>query len=52
MCEKHYKMNVEKAEKGRESKDAQEYIRNMKKIRYGMVMSDREKKEEDKDGTI
>ena len=52
VCEKHYQMNAEKAAKGRESKDAQEYIRNMKKIRYGMVMSDREKKEEKQDGTI
>lgn len=35
VCEKHYQMNIKNAEKGRESQAAQEYIRNLKKIRYG-----------------
>ena len=35
VCEKHYQMNVEKAEKGRQSKAAQEYIKDIKKIQYG-----------------
>lgn len=37
VCEKHYKMNVEKAAIGRETQAAQEYIKNMKKIQYRSV---------------
>lgn len=34
VCEKHYQMNVEKAARGRETHKAQEYIKNVKKIKY------------------
>ena len=37
VCEKHYEMNVKKAEKGRESQAAQEYIKNIKRIQYRSV---------------
>ena len=35
VCEKHYQMNVENAEKGRKTQEAQEYIRSMNRIVYG-----------------
>lgn len=47
VCEKHYQMNVKNAEKGRESRAAQEYIRNMKKIQYGGSKFGRSKVDKD-----
>ena len=35
VCEKHYQMNVENAEKGRKTQEAQEYIRSTNRIVYG-----------------
>lgn len=35
VCEKHYQMNIENAEKGRKTQEAQEYIRSMNRIVYG-----------------
>ena len=35
VCEKHYQMNIENAEKGRKTQKAQEYIRSMNRIVYG-----------------
>lgn len=32
VCEMHYRMNVENAKKGRETREAQRYIKSMKKI--------------------
>ena len=49
VCEKHYQMNVKNAEKGRESRAAQEYIRNMKKIQYGGSKFGRSKVDKDFD---
>lgn len=34
VCEKHYQMNIEKAEKGRQTQDAQDYMKSVKKIQY------------------
>ena len=47
VCENHYQMNVKNAEKGRESRAAQEYIRNMKKIQYGGSKFGRSKVDKD-----
>lgn len=35
VCEKHYQMNIENAEKGRKTQEAQKYIRSMNRIVYG-----------------
>mgnify|MGYP005798088137 FL=1 len=37
VCEKHYQMNIEKAEKGRQTRAAQDYIKSVKKIQYRSV---------------
>lgn len=37
VCEKHYQMNIEKAEKGRQTQAAQDYIKSVKKIQYRSV---------------
>lgn len=34
VCEKHYQMNIEKAEKGRQTQAAQDYMKSVKKIQY------------------
>lgn len=37
VCEKHYQMNIEKAEKGRQTQAAQDYMKSVKKIQYRSV---------------
>lgn len=37
VCEKHYQMNIEKAEKGRQTRAAQDYMKSVKKIQYRSV---------------
>ena len=34
VCEKHYQMNIEKAEKGRQTQATQDYMKSVKKIQY------------------
>lgn len=40
VCEKHYQMNIEKAEKGRQTQAAQDYIKSVKKIQYRSVKNE------------
>lgn len=40
VCEKHYQMNIEKAEKGRQTRAAQDYIKSVKKIQYRSVKNE------------
>lgn len=40
VCEKHYQMNIEKAEKGRQTRAAQDYIKSAKKIQYRSVKNE------------
>lgn len=37
VCEKHYQMNIEKAEKGRQTQASQDYMKSVKKIQYRSV---------------
>lgn len=37
VCEKHYQMNIEKAEKGRQTQATQDYMKSVKKIQYRSV---------------
>ena len=37
VCEKHYQMNIEKAEKGSQTQAAQDYMKSVKKIQYRSV---------------
>lgn len=40
VCEKHYQMNIEKAEKGRQTQAAQDYMKSVKKIQYRSVKNE------------
>lgn len=40
VCEKHYQMNIEKAEKGRQTQAAQDYMKSVKKIQYRSIKNE------------